>query len=98
MFDDESFDEFYSKLSDNVDSAFNLGEVYDQPKIVKKILRSLTEDFRPKGIVIIESKDANFIPVDELVRSLQSYESNLPKTNKFKSMALKYVEIGRAHV
>ena len=69
-----------------------MGEVYDQPKIVRKILKSLIEDFRPKGIVIIESKDANFIPVDELVGSLQSYESNLPKTNKFKSMALKYVD------
>ena len=71
---------------------FNLGEVYDQPKIVMKILRSLTEDFRPKVTVITESKDVNFIPVDELVGSLQSYESNLPKTNNSKSMALKSVD------
>ena len=47
MFDNESFDEFYAKLNDNVNFAFNLGEVYDQLKIVKKILRSLTGDFRP---------------------------------------------------
>ena len=31
---DESFDEFYAKLNDIVNSAFNLGEIYDQPKIV----------------------------------------------------------------
>ena len=43
--DDESFDEFYAKLNDIVNSAYNLGEIYDQPKIVRKILRSLTEDF-----------------------------------------------------
>ena len=29
MFDDESFDEFYAKLNDIVNSAFNLGEIYD---------------------------------------------------------------------
>ena len=89
MPDDESFDEFYAKLNDIVNFAFNLGEVYDQPKIVRKILRSLTGDFRLKVTVITESKDVDSIHVNELVGSLQSYESNLPKTNKSKSMALK---------
>ena len=88
---DESFDEFYAKLNDIVNSAFNLGEVYDQPKIVRKILKSLTEDFRPKVTAIIESKDVDSILVDELVGSLQSHESDLPKTNKSKSMASKSV-------
>ena len=92
MFDDESFNEFYAKLNDIVNSAFNLGEVYDQPKIVRKILRSLTEDFRPKVTAISKSKDVDSIPIDELIGSLQSYESDLPKTNKFKSMALKSVD------
>ena len=69
-----------------------MGEVYDQPKIVRKILRSLIEDFRPKVTTITESKDVNTILVDELVGSLQSYESNLPKTSKSKSMALKFVD------
>ena len=75
-----------------MNSAFNLGEVYDQPKIIRKILRSLTKDFRPKVTAIIESKDVDTIPVDELVGSLQSYESNLPKSSKSKSMALKSVD------
>ena len=92
MSDDESFDEFYTKLNDIVNSAYNLGEIYDQPKIVRKILRSLTEDFRPKVTVITESKDVDYIPVDKLVGSLQSYELDLPKTNKSKSMALKSVD------
>ena len=89
MSDDESFDEFYAKLNDIINSAYNVGEIYDQPKIVRKILRSLTEDFRPKVTAITKSKDVDFIHVDELVGSLQSYELDLPKTSKFKSMALK---------
>ena len=92
MYDDDSFDEFYAKLNDIVNFSFNLGEVYDQPKIVRKILRSLTEDFRSKVTAITERKDVDSIPVGELVGSLQSYESDLPKTNKSKSMALKFVD------
>ena len=92
MSDDESFDEFYAKLNDIVNFAYNLGEIYDQPKIVRKILRSLTEDFRSKVTAIIESKDVYSIPVDELVGSFQSYELDLPKTSKSKSMVLKSVD------
>ena len=91
MSDDESFDEFYAKLNDIVNSAYNLGEIYNQPKIVRKILRSLTKNFRLKVIAITESKDVDSIPVDEFVGSLQSYELDLPKTSKSKSMALKSV-------
>ena len=92
MSNDEFFDEFYAKLNDIINSADNLGEIYDQPKIVRKILRSLIEDFRPKVTVIIESKDVDSIPTDELVGSLQSYELDLPKTSKSKSMVLKSVD------
>ena len=42
--------------------------------------------------VITESKDVDSIPIDELVGSLQSYELDLPKTSKSKSMALKFVD------
>ena len=58
----------------------------------RKILRSLTEDFRPKVTTITKRKDVDFIPIDELIGSLQSYELDLPKTNKSKSMALKSVD------
>ena len=56
------------------------------------ILRSLTEDFRPKVIAITESKDMDSIPDDELLGFLQSYELDLPKTNKSKSVALMLVD------
>ena len=93
MYDDKIFDEFYAKLNDIINYAYNLGEIYDQLKIVRKILRSLTEDFRPKVIAITESKDVYSILVDELVGSLQSYELDLSKTNKkSKLMALKSID------
>ena len=45
MEEDENFDEFYAKLKDIVNSAFNLGESIAESKIVRKILRSLLERF-----------------------------------------------------
>ena len=75
-----------------------MGEIYDQPKIVRKILKSLTKNFRPKVTTITKSKDVDSIPVDELIGSLQSYELDLPKTSKSKLMALKSiddVDVGR---
>ena len=82
MYDDETFDEFYVKLNDIVNSAYNLGEIYDQSKIFRKILKCLAEDFRPKVIAITESKNVDSIPIDELVGSLLSYELDLPKISK----------------
>ena len=53
-----------------LNSTYNLGEIYDQSKIVGKILRSLTGDFRPKVTAITKSKDMESIPVDELEEPL----------------------------
>ena len=69
-----------------------MGEIYDQPKIVRKILRSLTEYFRPKVIAITKSKDVDSILIDELVGSFQSYKLDLLKTNKSKSTTLNLVD------
>ena len=70
MSDDEYFDELYAKLNDIVNFSYNLGEIYYQPKIFRKILRSLTKDFRLKVTAMTKSKDVDSIPVDELVGSL----------------------------
>ena len=52
MEEDETFDEFYAKLKDIVNFAFNLGESIAESKIVRKILRSLLERFHAKITVI----------------------------------------------
>ena len=70
MEEDESFDEFYAKLKDIVNSVFNLGETIPEPKIVRNVLRSLLERFHAKITTIEESKDIDKIPLTELVGNL----------------------------
>ena len=92
MEEDELFDEFYAKLKDIVNLAFNLGEQILEPKIVRKVLRSLPERFHAKITAIEESKDIDKIPLTELIGYSQTYELGLTrhgKGTKSKSIALK---------
>ena len=57
MDEDGSFNEFYAKLKDVVNSAFNFEETILEPKVVRKVPRSLLERFQAKITVIEESKD-----------------------------------------
>ena len=70
MDEDELFNEFYAKLKDIVNSAFNLRKTIPEPKIVRKVLRSLLERFHAKITAIKESKDIDKIPLTELVGNL----------------------------
>ena len=67
---DESFNEFYAKHKDIVNSAFNLGKTSLEPKIVRKVLKFLPERFHAKITAIEESKDIDKIPLTELVGNL----------------------------
>ena len=92
MEEDELFYEFYAKLKDIVNSAFNLGETIHEPKIVRKVLRSLPERFHAKITAIEESKDIDKIPLTKLVGNLPTYElglTRIEKSSKSKSMSLK---------
>ena len=50
--------------------AFNFGITVPEPKIVRKVLRSLPERFHAKIMVIEDSKDIDKIPLTELVGNL----------------------------
>ena len=92
MEEDESFDEFYTKLKDIINSAFNFRETILEPKIVRNVLRSLPERFHAKITAIEESKNIDNIPLTKLDGNLQTYELGLiriRKLSKSKSMALK---------
>ena len=52
--EDKSFDKFYAKFMDIVNSAFNLRVIIPEPKIVRKVLRSLLERFLAKITAIEE--------------------------------------------
>ena len=79
MEEDESFNEFYAKLKDIVNSAFNLRKTIHETKIVRKVLRSLPERFHAKITMIEESKDIDKIPLTELVGNLQTYKLGLSR-------------------
>ena len=79
MEEDDTFDEFYAKLLDIVNSAFNLGDQIPKPKIVRKVLRSLPKKFHAKITAIEESKDTDEIPLTELIGNLQTYEFGLTR-------------------
>ena len=92
MEEDKSFDKFYAKLKDIVNSAFNLGEIISEPKVVRKALKSLPKRSHAKITTIEESKGSDKIPLIEQDDNLQTYELGLTrirKASKSKSMALK---------
>ena len=78
-------------MKDIVNSAFNLRETILEPKVVRKVLKSLPERFHAKIIAIEELKDMDSIPLTKLIGNLQTYElglTRLGKGTKSKSMAL----------
>ena len=75
---DESLDNEDSKMKSYItrqfkNLSFNLEETIPEPKIVRKVLRSLLERFHAKITAIEESKEINKILLTELVGNLQTY-------------------------
>jgi len=70
MLEDETFNEFYTRISDLRNSMVSLGKNVSDVKLIKKILRSLLERFRIKVATIEESKDLELMKIEELVGSL----------------------------
>jgi hypothetical protein len=89
MLEEETFGEFYSKMSDLRNSMVSLGKPISDVKLIQKILRSLPERFSIKVTTIEESKDLEEMKIEELVGSLQTYELSLRPVEKLKTIALK---------
>jgi hypothetical protein len=89
MFDDETFGEFYSKMSDLRNSMVSLGKSVSDVKLIQKILRSWPERFKIKVTTIEESKNLEKMKIKEFMGSLQTYELFLPPVRKVKTIALK---------
>jgi hypothetical protein len=89
MLEDETFNEFYTKISDLRNLMVSLGKNVSNVELIKKILKSLPERFRIKVTTIEESMDLDSMKIEELVGSLQTYEYSLPPVKKAKAIALK---------
>jgi hypothetical protein len=89
MLEEETFKEFYSKMSDLRNSMVNLGKSISDVKLIRKILRSLPEHFKIKVTTIEENKDLEEMKIEELMGSLETYELSLPPVKKLNTIALK---------
>ena len=75
MQEDDTFYDFYAKLSVVINSSFALEEVYSYAKIVNKILCSLPKRFHAKVTSLEENKELENMKVEELIGSLTTYET-----------------------
>jgi RNA-binding protein YhbY len=89
MLEEETFGEFYTKISNLRNSIVSLGKSISDVKLIRKILRSLPEHLRIKVTIIEKSKDLEERKIEELVGSLQTYEYSLPLVRKAKTISLK---------
>jgi hypothetical protein len=89
MLEEETFEEFYTKISNLRNSMVSHGKQISDVKLIRKILRFLPKRFRIKVTTIEESKDLEEMKIEELVGSLQIYEYSLPPVRKVKTIALK---------
>ncbi|KAH9670992.1 CCHC-type domain-containing protein [Citrus sinensis] len=82
-----------NRLTDIVSTLGALGKTFSNSEKVKKIIRSLPKEWRPKRTAIEEAKDLNVLPIDDLIDSLISYEEDLAvkkgHEEKKKNIALK---------
>ncbi|KAH9783400.1 Integrase catalytic domain-containing protein [Citrus sinensis] len=81
------------RFTDIVNTLGALGKTFSNSEKVKKIIRSLPKEWRPKRTAIEEAKDLNVLPIDDLIGSLISYEEDLAAEKgheeKKKNIALK---------
>ncbi|KAH9671090.1 hypothetical protein KPL70_017213 [Citrus sinensis] len=93
MEQNESVYSMYTRFTDIVNTLGALRKVFSNSEKVKKIIRSLPKEWRPKRTAIEEAKDLNTLPLDDLIGSLISYEEDLAAEKgheeKKKSIALK---------
>jgi RNA-binding protein YhbY len=67
MLENETFNEFFTRINELRNSIVSLGKKAFVAKLIKKILRSLSERFRIKVTSIEESKDLDSMKIEELV-------------------------------
>ena len=66
----------YTRFLDTVNTLGTHGKTFSNREKVKKIIRSLAKEWRPKRTVIEEAKDLNILLIDDLISSLISYEED----------------------
>ena len=86
----------FDRFNDILNGLRALGKTYSNSELVRKILRDLPKSWASKKDAILEAKDLNQLPLEELLGSLLTHEMGLyeeeengSKSDKRRGMALK---------
>ncbi|KAL6990875.1 hypothetical protein U1Q18_052533 [Sarracenia purpurea var. burkii] len=90
----ENVKDMFTRFNLIINNLKSLGKVFPNIEIVRKILRTLPEEWRPKVTAIEEAKDLTTLSLDDLMGSLFTHEFTLKKKEedpfgKKKNIALK---------
>ncbi|XP_012852712.1 PREDICTED: uncharacterized protein LOC105972316 [Erythranthe guttata] len=95
MKEDETIADFNSKLCDIANEAHGFGETYPKEKLVRKVLRSLTDRFAYKITAIEEANNIDELHLDELIENLKTFENKLSmsRMDKERNLALQSTNV-----
>ena len=79
MKETESIVEMITRFTKIVNDLEALGRVINESEKVMKILKSLSSKWHTKATAIQKAKDLTKLPMEELLRSLMTYEISLTK-------------------
>ncbi|WJX12437.1 hypothetical protein P8452_02940 [Trifolium repens] len=91
MKDDENIQDFHLNLLDIGNSFEALGEKMSDEKLSRKLLRYLPKRFDMKVTAIEEAHDISTMKMDELVGSLQTFETVLDERGDKKNKSIAFV-------
>ena len=87
----------FDQFNDILNGLRALGKTYSNSELVRKILRALPKSWASKKDAILEARDLNQLPLEELLGSLLTHEMGLyekeengSKSDKRRGMALKF--------
>ena len=82
MEENESIHNMNTRFTNIINFLAALGKTFTMSERVKKVLRSLPKEWRPKKTAIEESKNLNTLSLDNLIGSLINYEEELESERK----------------
>ena len=77
MKEEEGIQEMFDRFNDILNGLKALGKIYSNSELVRKILRALPKFWASKKDAILEVKDLNNLPLEELLGSLLTHEMGL---------------------
>src|ERR1044072_3499523 len=87
----ESIFEFHMRVHDLANTFHALAEQISEENLVRKILRSLPNNFSMKVTAIEEAQDISNMKVDELIGSLQTFEMAIDEKSERKKRRKVYL-------